>query len=58
MAGGASRASARAAAAMSATPSAPTSPLRRADPTDSPQSAMTLTERPRCSPLVVVVFRA
>ena len=43
---------------MSATPSAPTSPLRRAEPKDPPASAMTLTERPRCTPLVVVVFRA
>ena len=57
-AGGASRASASAAAAMSATPSAPTSPDRRAEPTDPPDNAMTLTERPRCTPFVVVVFNA
>ncbi len=57
-AGGAAWASARAAAAISATPSVPTSPVRRAEPNDLPSSAMTLTERPRCSPLVVVVFSA
>ena len=58
MAGAACRASARAAAAISATPSAPTSPLRRAEPTESPDSAMTLTERPRWTPFVVVEFSA
>ncbi len=43
---------------MSATPSTPTTPVRRAEPTDWPDSAMTLTERSRCSPFVVVVFSA
>ena len=57
-AAGACCASARAAAAISATPPSPTSPVRRAEPKAPPESAMTLTERPRCSPLVVVVFSA
>ena len=56
--GGACRASASAARTISDTPSVPTTPVRLAVPAAEPATTITLTDRPRCTPLVVVVFTA